>query len=101
MDIYGALSEYIGLCVTQSPVTLLDINNSVPADLYQEEIAKKFDARLEETFMGFHCGNTPICRLKKAEMRYQLIMKRSLEPDGEPDITLSLIHIWILKLNIP
>ena len=37
--------------------------------------------------MGFHCGNTPICRLKKAEMRYQLIMKRSLEPDGEPDIT--------------
>ena len=87
VDIYGALSEYIGLCVTQSPVTLLDINNSVPADLYQEEIAKKFDARLEETFMGFHCGNTPICRLKKAEMRYQLIMKRSLEPDGEPDIT--------------
>ena len=87
VDIYGALSEYIGLCVTQSPVTLLDINNSVPADLYQEEIAEKYDARLEETFMGFHCGNTPICRLKKAEMRYQLIMKRSLEPDGEPDIT--------------
>jgi L-fucose isomerase-like protein len=38
--------------------------------------------------MGFHCGNTPICRLRDdAAIKYQLIMKRSLEPDGEPDIT--------------
>ncbi|MBQ7488801.1 MAG: fucose isomerase, partial [Clostridia bacterium] len=29
VDIYGALSEYIGLCVSKDPVTLLDINNSV------------------------------------------------------------------------
>ncbi len=31
VDIYGALSEYIGACVTGDAVTLLDINNSVPA----------------------------------------------------------------------
>ena len=37
--------------------------------------------------MGFHCGNTPACHLVKPEMKYQLIMKRSLEPDSEPDIT--------------
>jgi L-fucose isomerase-like protein len=37
--------------------------------------------------MGFHCGNTPICHLAKGEMSYQRIMKRSLEPDTEPDIT--------------
>ena len=37
--------------------------------------------------MGFHCGNTPSCHLAKPEMKYQLIMKRALEPDGEPDIT--------------
>ena len=33
VDIYGALSEYIGLCVSNDTVTLLDINNSVPTPL--------------------------------------------------------------------
>ena len=37
--------------------------------------------------MGFHCGNTPICRLTRGEMKYQLIMNRGLEGGGEPDIT--------------
>ena len=87
VDIYGAVSEYIGTCVTGEPVTLLDINNSVPADMYAESINGKFDYRHNETFMGFHCGNTPMCRLTKGTMKYQLIMKRGLEPEGEPDIT--------------
>lgn len=30
VDIYGALSEFIGACVSQDAVTLLDINNTVP-----------------------------------------------------------------------
>ena len=38
VDIYGALSEFIGTVVSQDAVTLLDINNSVPADMYNEEI---------------------------------------------------------------
>jgi L-fucose isomerase-like protein len=87
VDIYGALSEYIGLCVSGEPVTLLDINNSVPADLYDADIKGRFAYQHKETFMGFHCGNTPICRLKKGTMKYQLIMHRGLEPDKEPDIT--------------
>ena len=33
VDIYGALSEYIGTCISQDVVTLLDINNTVPADM--------------------------------------------------------------------
>ena len=37
--------------------------------------------------MGFHCGNTASCYLKKPHMNYQRIMKRSLEPDAEPNIT--------------
>jgi L-fucose isomerase-like protein len=37
--------------------------------------------------MGFHCGNTPMCRLSKGKMSYQLIMNRGLEGGGEPDIT--------------
>ena len=87
VDIYGALSEYIGTCVTGEPVTLLDINNSVPADMYAESIEGKFGYRHNETFMGFHCGNTPMCRLCEGTMKYQLIMNRGLEGGGEPDIT--------------
>ena len=88
VDIYGALSEYIGLCVSGAPVTLLDINNSVPASIYQESIGGKLPYRHNETFMGFHCGNTCSCLLRNPHMGYQLIMKRDLEPDlPEPDIT--------------
>ena len=87
VDIYGAVSEFIGTCITGEPVTLLDINNSVPADMYKESIAGKFPYRANEVFMGFHCGNTPICRLTKGTMKYQLIMNRGLEKGGEPDIT--------------
>ena len=35
VDIYGALSEYIGLCISNDAVTLLDINNSVPKYIYE------------------------------------------------------------------
>jgi len=87
VDIFGALSEYIGACVSCGSVTLLDINNSVPADMYESEINGKFDYKLTDTFMGFHCGNTPICRLNNAQLKYQLIMHRLLEPGNTPDIT--------------
>ncbi|MEA4969096.1 MAG: fucose isomerase [Candidatus Pelethousia sp.] len=88
VDIYGALSEYIGVCVSGQPVTLLDINNTVPAEIYQEDIEGKYPVRHAETFMGFHCGNTACGLLKNPHMGYQLIMKRGLEPDlSEPDIT--------------
>ena len=43
VDIYGALSEYIGQLVSEDAVTLLDINNSVPRDMYESEIKGKFD----------------------------------------------------------
>jgi len=35
VDIYGALSEFIGTVISQDTVTLLDINNSIPADMYE------------------------------------------------------------------
>jgi L-fucose isomerase-like protein len=93
VDIFGALSEYIGTCVTGEPVTLLDINNSVPRDMYESDIKGKFayNYKLEDTFMGFHCGNTPFCRLAKRSkpgVKYQLIQHRLLEPkDSKPDFT--------------
>ena len=88
VDIYGALSEYIGACVTGDAVTLLDINNSVPKYLYDEDIAGKFDYNLTDTFMGFHCGNTPACKMcADRAVKYQLIQNRLLENGGEPDFT--------------
>ncbi len=89
VDIYGALSEYIGACVSGDAVTLLDINNSVPASLYEKEIKGKFDYALTDTFMGFHCGNTPSCKMcADRAVKYQLIQHRLLEPAGsEPDFT--------------
>ena len=78
VDIYGALSEFIGTCISQDAVTLLDINNSVPEDLYNEDIKDKFNYDLKETFMGFHCGNTNSGKLAFCEMKYQFIMARSL-----------------------
>ena len=87
VDIYGVLSEYIGTCVSGAGVTLLDINNSVPKDMYDRDINGKFSYAHTDTFMGFHCGNTPICQLNKGEMKHQLIMWRLMEADKEPDIT--------------
>ena len=78
VDIYGVLSEYIGACVSEDAVTLLDINNSVPRDMYEKEIAGKTPYSFTDTFMGFHCGNTPACKLSFCEMKYQKIMARSL-----------------------
>ena len=78
VDIYGALSEFIGTVVSEDTVTLLDINNSVPTDLYEEDIKGKFDYTLKDTFMGFHCGNTASSKLSFCEMKYQMIMARSL-----------------------
>ena len=87
VDIYGALSEYIGTCISQDAVTLLDINNTVPKDMYESEIKGKFDYTLKDTFMGFHCGNTAACKLTTGTMKYQKIMARSLEPNQVPNIT--------------
>ena len=85
VDIWGAVTEYILTVATQKPVTLLDINNTVPKDLYEEFAPKTY--KNCDMFMGFHCGNTPACYLKDAAIKYQLIMKRNLEPDSEPNIS--------------
>ena len=78
VDIYGALSEFIGTCVSQDAVTLLDINNTVPADLYQSDIKGTYDYTMKDVFMGFHCGNTASSKLTACSMKYQMIMARSL-----------------------
>lgn len=83
VDVYGALSEFIGVCLSEKSVTLLDINNTVPESVFKSPEFKK-----SNLFMGFHCGNTPACMVKKPHLAHQMIMKRCLEPDTEiPNIT--------------
>jgi L-fucose isomerase-like protein len=90
VDIYGALSEYIGMCASGDTVTLLDINNSTPKYIYDEDIVKKYGDKytLKDTFMGFHCGNTPSCKMcANRAIKFQLIQNRLLENGGKPDFT--------------
>ena len=82
VDIYGALSEYIGTCVTGEAVTILDINNTVPREMYDEAIrGKDFLAgvySLRDTFMAFHCGNTAASRVQEGRMCHHQMMLKSL-----------------------
>ncbi len=83
VDIYGTLSEYIGSCISGQEVTLLDINNSVPDDMYDQSIKGKFDYdwKHTDTFMGFHCGNTCSKQLCNPHLSYQRIMARTHPQD--------------------
>jgi L-fucose isomerase-like protein len=74
-------------CATGLPATLLDINNSVPADMYQEAGKRRADYQPSDLFMGFHCGNTPSVCMTGSGLKYQLIMHRLMEGDKAPDIT--------------
>jgi L-fucose isomerase-like protein len=91
VDIYGAVSEYMAQLASVHPVTLLDVNNTVPADLKIKDLK---GAKREDLFMGFHCGNTPSCCMKPGcEMRFQLIMNRLMEkPGAKPDITVGTLE---------
>jgi L-fucose isomerase-like protein len=85
VDIYGGVSEYMIQLATLHPATLLDINNTVPADI---KIRNLQGASRRDLFMGFHCGNTPSCCLcEGACMKFQLIMHRLMEPGREANIT--------------
>ena len=90
VDMYGALSEYMCQMASLKPATILDINNSVPADMIQN--CDLMGCEPKDLFMGFHCGNTCSACLEDYSMKYQKIMKNNLEPDGEPDITRGTIE---------
>jgi L-fucose isomerase-like protein len=87
VDIYGALSEYMATCATELPATLLDINNSVPRDMYEAARKRVGSHKPTDLFMGFHCGNTPSVCMIGGALKYQFIMHRLMESGKEPDIT--------------
>jgi len=80
VDLYGAVSEYMAECATEKPATLLDINNSVPADVIPAG-ADLAGATPQDLYMGFHCGNTCSSCMKSCSIKYQLIQARLMSPD--------------------
>ncbi|MBN2434796.1 MAG: fucose isomerase [Spirochaetes bacterium] len=87
VDIYGAVTEYMITCATMTPATLLDINNSVPVDMFDANKKIVKDYTINDLFMGFHCGNTSSECMGNCEIKFQKIMHSLLEPGKEPDIT--------------
>ncbi len=100
VDIYGALSEYMATCATQKPATILDINNSVPYDMFKANALCTSGYKPTDLFMGFHCGNTCSECLVNPEMKYQLIMHRLMEPGKDPNITRGTLEGQIKPGNI-
>ena len=91
VDIYGALSEFILQCITNKPVTLIDINNNVPMDIQELSTFDK-NKKIENMFIGFHCGNTTKCYLENPEFSYHKIMNRSIENGEDPQITVGTME---------
>jgi len=82
-DAYSLVAELIGQYASNASVTMLDLNHSIPGDLHPT-----LSSYPTADLVGlFHCGNTDPRRLRQPRLRHQAIMKRMMEPDGEPDIT--------------
>ena len=80
------LGEYMVQAASGLPATLLDINNSVPADILPEG-ADLAGAAPRDLFMGFHCGNTTSGCMQGCALNYQVIMNRLMEGGRKADIT--------------
>ena len=75
--------------ITDSIKTLCSVAREYAQGRFNIRIKGKFNYSLTDTFMGFHCGNTPSCKMcDDRAVKYQLIQHRLLEPvDSEPDFT--------------
>lgn len=82
-DCYSLIAELMAQYASDNAVAILDINHSIPKDLH--ESLKQYP--IKDMVGMFHCGNAAPKLLKKSEMKYQVIMKRLMEPETEPDIT--------------
>lgn len=77
VDTYGAVSEFIGQCVSDDVVTILNINNNIPQDVYDRKIrGHEFNGRkygIGDLFLGYHCGVTSACKLTSAKLEYHFV----------------------------
>ena len=82
VDVYGAVSEYIGQCISNDVVTFLDINNNVPQSVFDKEIAgKSFNGKeytIDDLFVGYHCGVTCSSKLMSCSMEPHFVNNQLL-----------------------
>ena len=85
VDVYGAVSEYIGQCVSNDVVTILNINNNVPKSVYDERIkGREFNGRMytnSDLFIGYHCGVTCSSKLKKSRLEFHYVNSQLIGKD--------------------
>lgn len=80
VDVYGALSEYIGQCISNDVVSLLDINNNVPESVFNEKINgntynnKKYS--IDDLFIGYHCGVTCMGKVCNGKLGYHFVNRQ-------------------------
>ena len=87
-DCYSLIAELLGQYASDATVGILDINHSIPKDLH----ASLTDYPIKDMVGMFHCGNASTRLLKNPEMKFQVIMKRMMEPDTPADITRGTIE---------
>jgi hypothetical protein len=77
VDVYGAVSEYIGQCVSDDIVAILNLNNSVPQSVYDEKIkGKTFHGKQykqSDLFIGYHCGTTSSKKLQSCSSELHFV----------------------------
>lgn len=77
VDVYGVLSEYLGQCVSDDVVTILNYNNNIPQDVFDKQIKnKKFNGKeykLSDLFLGYHCGVTNSAKLQTASIESHFV----------------------------
>lgn len=77
VDAYGAISEYIGQCVSNDVVTILNINNNIAPEFYEEKVeGQEFNGKkygIGDLFLGYHCGVTPSCKLYSNKLEYHFV----------------------------
>ena len=91
-DIYGGLSEFIGACVSDVPTAILDINNNISIDVYEEMIKGQFGYDLNEIFVGFHCGNTANELLCSSGLSYKMNRKDPYAPETGKEQTRGVLE---------
>lgn len=100
VDAYGAVSEYIGQCISNDVVTILNMNNNIPETLYIEKIkGRLFDGNkyeLDDLFLGYHCGVTPSCKLTSSTLDYHFVNQQLI---GE-EHSMGAVHGTIVESPI-
>ncbi|MCR5777126.1 MAG: fucose isomerase [Lachnospiraceae bacterium] len=77
VDAYGAVSEYIGQCISNGIVTILNINNNIPESVYEKKIKGMVfcgkEYKIGDLFLGYHCGVTAACKLTTSTLDYHFV----------------------------